>query len=229
VQRLLRCSIKARNNGSDGGIMVKSDVLFTMPAPFHFCCSFRPMEQAFRAQNQRRIAPLKSSFTAQALSFSRNPCRSAAMRRTLFAALTILSTAPAHAAGVSVMLDEVRTITFPKTVTTVFVGNPAIADINMIDSRHAFIMGKGYGSTNMLALDQDGKQISNVPISVLARQNATVTLQVGVGTEGRVTYTCNTLHCEMAPAPGDDKLEFDKNQNELSAHTGNAKTAANQP
>ena len=71
-----------------------------------------------------------------------------------------------------------RTVTFPKTVTTVYVGNPAIADINMIDSRHAFIMGKGYGSTNMLALDQNGKQVSNIPISVLSRQNAVITLQV---------------------------------------------------
>jgi hypothetical protein len=150
------------------------------------------------------------------------------MRRTLVAALTFLSAVPAHAAGVSVMLDEVRTVTFPKTVTTIYVGNPSIADINMIDSRHAFVMGKGYGSTNMLALDQDGKQISNIPIAVVARQNATVTLQVGVGTEGRVTYTCNSLHCEMAPAPGDDKGEFDKNNSELGAHTANAKTAANQ-
>ena len=76
------------------------------------------------------------------------------------------------------MMDEVRTVSFPKTVATVYVGNPAIADINMIDSRHAFVMGKGYGSTNIVALDQDGKQVSNIPISVLARQNATVTLQV---------------------------------------------------
>jgi len=150
------------------------------------------------------------------------------MRRTLLAALTLLSAVPAHAAGVSVMMDEVRTVTFPKAVTTIYVGNPSIADINMIDSRHAFIMGKGYGSTNMLALDQNGKQISNVPISVLARQNAIITLQVGVGTEGRVSYTCNALHCEVAPSPGDDKPLFENKNTELGAHTGNAKTAANQ-
>lgn len=150
------------------------------------------------------------------------------MRRTLVAALTLLSAVPAHAAGVSVMMDEVRTVTFPKAVTTIYVGNPAIADINMIDSRHAFVMGKGYGSTNMLALDQDGKQISNIPIAVLARQNATITLQVGVGLGGRVTYTCTSIHCETSPVPGDDKALFENNNSELGAHTGNAKTAANQ-
>jgi Flp pilus assembly secretin CpaC len=148
------------------------------------------------------------------------------MRRTLFAALTLLSAVPAHAAGVSVMLDEVRTVTFPKAITTIYVGNPSIADINMIDSRHAFIMGKGYGSTNMLALDQNGKQVSNIPISVLSRQNATITLQAGVA--GRVTYTCTSLHCETAPQPGDDKSVFENSNSEMSTHASSAKTAANQ-
>src|SRR5664279_1336394 len=85
------------------------------------------------------------------------------MRRIIFTVLA-LSAVPAHAAGVSVAMDEVRTVTFPKSVATIYVGNPSIADINMIDSRHAFILGKGYGNTNMLALDEDGKQVSNTHI-----------------------------------------------------------------
>src|SRR6185503_17747221 len=101
------------------------------------------------------------------------------MRRTLLVALFLGSAMPAYAAGVSVAIDEVRTISFPKTVSTIYVGNPAIADINMIDSRHAFILGKGYGNTNMVALDQDGKQVSNTHINVMARQDSSVTLQRG--------------------------------------------------
>jgi hypothetical protein len=204
--------------------------IFCLPnARFHRRKSFFDGTTFWLGNAEIRFSGINLSFTAKALGLPRNLSRSADMRRTLFAALALLPAIPAHAAGVSVMLDEVRTVTFPKTVTTIYVGNPAIADINMIDSRHAFIMGRGYGSTNMLALDQNGKQISNIPISVLARQNATITLQVGVGTEGRVTYTCNTLHCEMAPSPGDDKQEFDKNNTEMGSHTGNAKAAANQP
>ena len=88
------------------------------------------------------------------------------MRRTLLVALILGSAMPASAAGVSVAMDEVRTITFPKTVSTIYVGNPAVADINMIDSRHAFILGKGYGNTNMVALDKDGKQVSNTHIKI---------------------------------------------------------------
>ena len=49
------------------------------------------------------------------------------MRRTLVAALALsLSGTSALAAGVSVPMDEVRTMTFAKPVTTVFVGNAAI-------------------------------------------------------------------------------------------------------
>ena len=145
------------------------------------------------------------------------------MRRILFAVLT-LSAAPAHAAGVSVAMDEVRTVTFPKSVATIYVGNPSIADINMIDSRHAFILGKGYGNTNMLALDQDGKQVSNTHISVLARQDASVTLQRGAN---RTSYACSAAHCEVAPQPGDGKEAFEGANAQMSAHANIAKTAAN--
>src|SRR5665213_1458881 len=145
------------------------------------------------------------------------------MRHILFAALTLFA-APAHAAGVSVAMDEVRTVTFPKSVATIYVGNPSIADINMIDSRHAFILGKGYGNTNMLALDQDGKQVSNTHISVLARQDTSITLQRGAN---RITYSCTAAHCEATPQPGDGKEAFDAANGQIAAHQATAKTAAN--
>ena len=145
------------------------------------------------------------------------------MRRTLLAALLLCSAMPAYAAGVSVVMDEVRTITFPKTVSTVYVGNPAIADINMIDSRHAFILGKGYGNTNMVALDQDGKQVSNTHISVMARQDSSLTLQRGAS---RVTYSCTAAHCEATPQPGDGKDAFEAANGQITAHAATARSAA---
>ncbi len=145
------------------------------------------------------------------------------MRRIIFAVLA-LSAVPAHSAGVSVAMDEVRTVTFPKSVATIYVGNPSIADINMIDSRHAFILGKGYGNTNMLALDQDGKQVSNTHISVLARQDSSITLQRGAN---RITYSCTLAHCEATPQPGDGKEAFDAANGQIAAHQATAKTAAN--
>ena len=91
------------------------------------------------------------------------------MRRAILAAsFAFLVPSPVFAAGLAIAMDEVRTVTFNAPVATVYVGNPAIADINMIDARHAFVIGKGFGSTNIVALDADGKQVSNTAVAVLS-------------------------------------------------------------
>ena len=150
------------------------------------------------------------------------------MRRTIFA-IAVLAVQPAHAAqavraeGVAIAMDEVRTITFPKPVATVYVGNPAIADINMIDPRHAFILGRGYGNTNIVALDHDGAQVANTHISVMARDDPTITLERG---SNRLTYSCTSSHCEATPQPGDGKDQFDATNGADQPHAAAAKTAA---
>ncbi|HEY5085376.1 MAG TPA: pilus assembly protein N-terminal domain-containing protein [Rhizomicrobium sp.] len=145
------------------------------------------------------------------------------MRRTLFAALVVVAASPAYADGVAISMDEVRTITFPKPVATVYVGNPSIADINMIDSRHAFVLGKGFGNTNIVALDHEGDQVSNTHVSVMAREDSTVTLQRGTG---RLTYSCTASHCEATPQPGDAKDAYDAVNGQLATHEAAAKGAA---
>jgi len=128
-----------------------------------------------------------------------------AMRTTITTALAFVClTSSALAGGVSVPMDEVRTVTFGKPVTTVYVGNPSIADINIIDARHAFILGKSYGTTNIIALDAQGHQVSNTFVSVAAAATAsTVTLVKGTTQQ---TLACNGQRCEPAPRPGDSNF-----------------------
>jgi Flp pilus assembly secretin CpaC len=146
------------------------------------------------------------------------------MRRTLFTVFALFAATPAYADGVAIAMDEVRTITFPKAVATVYVGNPAIADINMIDSRHAFVLGKGFGNTNIVALDHAGEQVINTHVSVMARQDySTVTLQRGVN---RLTYSCTSSHCEATPEPGDGKDSFEAVAGQVTSHEAAAKSAA---
>lgn len=148
------------------------------------------------------------------------------MRRTLLA-LVLATTAamPALASELTVSLDEVRTLTFSTPVATVYVGNPSIADINMIDARHAFILGKGYGSTNIVALNHDGAQVSNTRVNVMASQRqSTVTLNRGAA---RVTYDCTAEHCEATAVPGDGKDAFEAANGEIGTHQDTAKKAAN--
>jgi Flp pilus assembly secretin CpaC len=147
------------------------------------------------------------------------------MRRVfLAAALSVIAPMPAFA--FSVAMDEVHTITFQAPVATVYVGNPAVADINMIDARHAFIIGKGFGNTNIVALDSNGKQVYDSPVSVLtqsARNDSTVVLNRG---SQRVTYSCTATSCEATPTPGDSREVFDQINNQLTTHSAAAQRAA---
>lgn len=147
------------------------------------------------------------------------------MRRALLAASFCLI-APVPALAFSVAMDEVHTITFETPVSTVYVGNPAVADINMIDARHAFIIGKGFGSTNIVALDASGKQVFDTPVSVLtrsARNESTVVVNRG---NQRTTYSCTANTCEATPTPGDGKDVFEQINGQLAIHNDTARKAA---
>jgi Flp pilus assembly secretin CpaC len=124
-------------------------------------------------------------------------------------------------------MDEVHTVTFNTPVSTVYIGNPTIADINMIDNRHAFIIGKGYGSTNIVALDAAGKQVFDTPVAVMARSARNdSSLVVNRGNQ-RTTYSCTAISCETTPEPGDSNFEAIASQ--LQSHSDAARRAASGP
>jgi len=148
------------------------------------------------------------------------------MRRALFAA-TLLAAMPAYAAGrndsVALALDEVHTLTFRTPVSTVYVGNPTIADVTMIDARHAFVQGKGYGRTNIMALNRDNVMVFNTHVTVTGNQGGgTVTLNRGAQ---RVTLNCAGGRCEPTPMPGDGK-DYDALSGQIAAHQTAARGAA---
>ena len=157
----------------------------------------------------------------------------AAMRRIAIAATFFLSAAalPASAGPaapgrdeVNLTLDEVHTLTFRSPVTTVYVGNPSIADITMVDARHAFVQGKGYGRTNIVALNQSGSQVFGTYINVIGSEhNDMVVLNRGAQ---RVTYSCTETRCEPTPMPGDGKDSFDAQNTQIGVHQDVARKAA---
>ncbi len=76
---------------------------------------------------------------------------------------------PAQADSISLAPGEVQTITFPRPVGNLNVSNPGIVDITIVDARRAFLLGKSYGSTNIIALGPDGESVSNTQVRVLSR------------------------------------------------------------
>jgi hypothetical protein len=124
------------------------------------------------------------------------------------------------AGGLGVVIDQARLISFPKPVKTVYVANPTVVDITMIDSRHAFLLGKTFGMTNMIALAPDGGQISNQQVTVL-NNAAAVTVNRGAD---QFDYMCTRAHCETAPRPGDPNGFVTNTEGAASTHesTGSA-------
>ena len=131
----------------------------------------------------------------------------------------------ALAAGVAVPLDEVRVVTFKTPVKTVFVGNPVIADITIIDPQHVFILGKAFGTTNLVALDDKGNQRINEQISVFSRAGEAVTLHKGAA---QVTMLCTRAECVAAPLPGDDIGQFDAVNGQIDRRQASITKAAQQ-
>ncbi|HYS45524.1 MAG TPA: pilus assembly protein N-terminal domain-containing protein [Rhizomicrobium sp.] len=151
----------------------------------------------------------------------------------VYAAVPLHATKPAHAVKpvravskndfVALALDEVHTLTFRTPVSTVYVGNPTIADVTMIDARHAFVQGKGYGRTNIMALNRDNVMVFNTHVSVTGNQGGgTVTLNRGAQ---RVTLNCAGGRCEPTPMPGDGK-DSEAVNGQLMTHQTAARSAA---
>ncbi len=131
--------------------------------------------------------------------------------------------ASAFADGVNVPMDEVRMIAFSQPVSTVYVGNPVIADVTMIDPEHAFLLGKTFGETNLIALGANGKPISNERVVVFGRRMGAVTLNRGAQT---YNYTCTPLHCETQPVPGDPSDYFGNTHSAIQTHEDQGAKAA---
>jgi hypothetical protein len=133
------------------------------------------------------------------------------MRRAFASLIAVAAFAgTAHAADIAVPMDEVRIVAFKQPVSTVYMGNPTIADITTIDAQHVFVLGKSFGTTNMIALGRDGRPIVNDHVTVFGRRMGAVTLQKG---DKQYTYSCTAAQCQPAPVVG-DATDYNKNMHE---------------
>ena len=147
---------------------------------------------------------------------------------SFFAAGAVMAIAArAHADEIRVPLDNAKMLTFSRPMRSVSIGNPTIADITVIDRTHILIMGKTFGSTNIIALDPAGQEAINDQVVVTGRPGGTIIVQRGIA---RTTLMCTEQLCEADPAPGDDaggaqKL-VDPPYAALTAQSANRESAA---
>lgn len=139
---------------------------------------------------------------------------------TTFAVLCIPNAA--LAADVSVRLDESRLIKLPERVATVVVGNPLIADATIQPGGLMVITGKGYGMTNIIALDRAGSVLLEKTVGVEGPRGDIVVVYRGIERE---TYSCSP-ECEQRFTLGDSAKFFDLTAGQVSARDGLARGQA---
>jgi Flp pilus assembly secretin CpaC len=125
------------------------------------------------------------------------------MRRLVLAiAAAALLGSPALAQTLSVRADQAVRVALSAPAKDVAVGNPAIADVQVLDERNILVIGKGYGTTNVVVLDRSGRLILDRVVVVSAADAGKVTVFKGSSAS---QYACSP-RCEMtdsdAPARG---------------------------
>ena len=68
--------------------------------------------------------------------------------------------------GIGVTMNEAKIVKLARPADTIIIGNPAIADASVQDSRTIVLTGKGFGTTNLVVLDTSGSPIIDEQVTV---------------------------------------------------------------
>ncbi|TAL82606.1 MAG: pilus assembly protein [Beijerinckiaceae bacterium] len=118
----------------------------------------------------------------------------------------------------TVTVDQARIVKVPPGTQTLIIGNPMIADVTLLKHDGTMIVtGKGFGDTNFIALDGNGKPVAQSEINVVAGSNSLV---VQRGME-RQSYSCSP-RCQPTARLGDDPAYFNQVAAQIQAHNAQA-------
>ncbi|MEZ5786368.1 MAG: pilus assembly protein N-terminal domain-containing protein [Xanthobacteraceae bacterium] len=120
---------------------------------------------------------------------------------------------------IPVMLDQARVLKLPEQLATLVVGNPLIADVTVQPGGILVLTGKGYGVTNLIALDHNGKVLLDHLIEVQGAPD-TVVVYRGITRE---SYSC-TPFCDRRVTLGDTPDYFDRTLKQTSDRNATAQT-----
>ena len=128
------------------------------------------------------------------------------------------SPARADTSTIAVVLDQAKIARLPQGTATLIVGNPMIADVTMLKNNNTMVItGKGFGQTNLIAIDASGSLIEEQQIRVLPSKTLVV-LQSG---SSRMSYACNP-DCMPTVQLGDDDKIFTEAGTQISTRNGYA-------
>jgi len=106
--------------------------------------------------------------------------------------------AVARGSGMTVEVNQSRRIVLGGAVANVIVGDPAVADVVMVDAHSVIVVGKGYGVTQVMVIDRGGRALLDARVTVVARNEGRVTVYRGAVA---ADYSC-AGRCQIIAAPG---------------------------
>ena len=118
--------------------------------------------------------------------------------------LSALLPIAAYAQDYSVEINKTKILQLQAPAAAVIVGNPAIADVSVHSPTMLFIVGRGYGVTNVIILDEFGQTIMDADIQV-GQNKSSSGKRVLLAGQGWKSYDCNPF-CQPAPVLGDDPM-----------------------
>lgn len=94
---------------------------------------------------------------------------------------------------ISVQIDHLERVSLRGAANSVIVGNPAIADVSVVDANTLYITGKGYGVTEVVAMDSIGRPVFEGQVVVTGGAGGSVRVWRGA--------TATEMACAASCAP----------------------------
>jgi hypothetical protein len=142
---------------------------------------------------------------------------SAVSWRALAVLIALGAASAARGETIAVDVDEARIMRLPPAASTVVIGNPLIADATLQAGGVLVLTGKGYGSTNLIALDRGGRVIleRNIRVEVTKGTDLVVVYRG----DKRESYSC-APECVPRITLGDDGPYFTATMGQSKQRTG---------
>lgn len=143
----------------------------------------------------------------------------AAITASLFSIMALASPASAGEPIYRIDINKTQIVRLPAQAGSIVIGNADIADVTIHSPTTIFVVGRGFGETNLVIMDRDGQTMMNANVQVTS-----VTPTNGVrlfNAKSRETYTCSP-YCQPSPVLGDEAGFIGANSETQSAPVSGA-------
>jgi len=115
----------------------------------------------------------------------------------------------------TITLYKAEVFEMPEGTSTLIVGNPLIADITLLKKGNKILItGKGFGETNVLAIDTEGNVITETRVRVVSSNEHNLIAQRGTERE---SYSCSP-RCLPTVNLGDSPAFISQTTSQIQTH-----------